>query len=144
MNEAHSQHVICNTFVSVTPPKLFFELPTKYVKNTFVGFVLPNKKNENSFFESLVNELKDEQTKIKETNEKERSFQEIFEAVKENLEDKVEIETLNDFGEIPIYLFEGNNNERYYDFSFPFLSETALKQYSRLKTMTKTFFSCSC
>jgi hypothetical protein len=82
-----------------------FELPTEFVKNTFVGFVLPNKNNEDSFFETLTDELKKEQTKIKETTEKERSFQEIFEAVKVKLKDKLDIESLDDFGEIPIYLF---------------------------------------
>jgi hypothetical protein len=101
-------------FVSVVPPEFFFELPTKFVKNTFVGFVLPNKNNDDSFFETLVNELKDEQTKIKERKEKERSFQEIFEAVKVKLKDKVDVESLDDFGEIPIYLFNGNNAERYF------------------------------
>ncbi len=82
------------------------------MKNTFVGFVLPNKNNDDSFFETLVDELKDEQTKLEETKEKERSFQEIFEAVKVKLKDKVDVGRLDDFGEIPIYLFKGTNDDR--------------------------------
>ncbi len=101
---------------------MFIELPTDFVKDTFVGFVLPNKNNDESFFETLVEELEKEQTKLEETNEKERSFQEIFETVKVKLKEKVDIDSLDDFGEIPIYLFKGNSNKRYYDFSFPFLS----------------------
>jgi hypothetical protein len=82
------------------------------VKNTFVGFVLSNKNNDNSFFETLVEELKKEQTKIKETTEEERSFQEIFEAVKVKLKDKVGIDKLDDFGDKPIHLFNGNSDDR--------------------------------
>jgi hypothetical protein len=92
-------------FLSVTPPKFFFELPTELLKNTFVGFVLPNKNNEDCFFETIIDELKEEQKKVEERKEKERSFQQIFEAVKVKLKDKVDIESLDDFGETPIYLF---------------------------------------
>ncbi len=105
-------HVKLSFFVSVPPPKLFFELPSDFVMDNFVGFVLPNKNNADSFFETLIDELKKEQTKLEETTEKERSFQEIFEAVKVKLKDKVDIDSLDDFGEIPIYLFKGNNDEK--------------------------------
>jgi hypothetical protein len=89
-------------FVSANPPKLIFELPTKNIKNTFVGFVLPNEKDKNDgksgFFETLIEELK--------KNVEEKSFQEIFEAVKEKLKDqKVAIDRIDDFGQTPIYLF---------------------------------------
>ncbi len=38
--------------------------------------------------------------------EKERSFQEIFKAVKVNLRGKVDIDQIDDFGGKPIYLFD--------------------------------------
>jgi hypothetical protein len=85
---------------------LDFELPTKYVKDTFVGFVLPNEKKDEEdkkdgksvFFETLIEELK--------TNVQEKSFQDIFEAVKEKLKDRVPIDSIDDFDEKPIHLFK--------------------------------------
>jgi hypothetical protein len=96
-------------FVSVTPPTLYFDLPTKVVKNTFVGFVLPNENNEDCFFETLIAELKREHDNVLEMSCKQRSFQEIFQAVKEQLKGRVEIDKIDDFGGNPIYLF---NNKR--------------------------------
>ncbi len=99
-------------FLSVTPPKLFFELPTEFVKNTFVGFVLPNKRNDVCFFKTLVDELKKEQTKVKEMKGQRRSFQQIFETVKTTLlKDNVGIDHIDDFDGKPIYLF-GENSEQ--------------------------------
>jgi hypothetical protein len=98
----------------VQPNTLVVELPTKYVKDTFVGFVLPQITNEDPtcFFETLLEELKREDKKMKQTNFTERSFQEIFEAVKSTLKDKVAIASTDDFNEKPIYLFSGNNDIR--------------------------------
>ncbi len=107
-------------------------MPTKYVKDTFVGFVRPNDayvandaKDANdatdanddqfSFFETLIKVLKEEQKGIEETYCKERSLHEIFESVKEKLKDKLAIDKVDDFGAKPIYLFNGNgNDERYF------------------------------
>jgi hypothetical protein len=99
------------------------EMPTKYVKDTFVGFVRPNDANDannanddrTSFFETIIKELKEERKGIEEMNCKERSLQEIFESVKEKLKDKLAIDKVDDFGAKPIYLFNGNgNDERYF------------------------------
>jgi hypothetical protein len=99
---------------------LDFELPTKYVKDTFVGFVLPSEKKDEEgkkdgksvFFETLIEELK---KKVQE-----KSFQEIFEAVKEKLKDRVPIDSIDDFDGKPIHFF---NNKRLVNFncscSFP-------------------------
>jgi hypothetical protein len=106
---------------------MVIEMPTKYVKDTFVGFVRPNdaydandannaNDDQTSFFETIIKELKEERKGIKERNCKERSLQEIFESVKEKLKDKLAIDKVDDFGAKPIYLFNGNGNddERYF------------------------------
>jgi hypothetical protein len=93
---------------------LDFELPTKYVKDTFVGFVLPSEKMDEEdkkdgksvFFETLIEELK--------ANVQEKSFQEIFEAVKEKLKDRVPIGRIDDFDGKPIHFF---NKERLVNFN---------------------------
>jgi hypothetical protein len=45
---------------------VYFELPTEFVKNTFVGFVLPSENNTKgiSFFETLVDELQKEKERV--------------------------------------------------------------------------------
>jgi hypothetical protein len=93
---------------------LDFELPTKYVKDTFVGFVLPSEKKDEEdkkdgksvFFETLIEELK--------KNVQEKSFQDIFEAVKEKLEGRFPIDSIDDFGGKPIHFF---NKERLVNFN---------------------------
>ena len=87
---------------------MYFDLPTKVVKNTFVGFVLPSENNEDCFFETLIAELKREHDNVLEMNCKQRSFQEIFQAVKDELKGRVEIDKIDDFGENPNYLFNNN------------------------------------
>jgi hypothetical protein len=90
---------------------MMFDLPpSPPVENTFVGCVIPNQQNENPtrFFETLVEEMEKEQKKVQETNIKEKSFQEIFEAVTEKLKGKVSVNNIDNCGQKPIYLFNRN------------------------------------
>jgi hypothetical protein len=83
-----------------------FDLPPfPPVENIFVGYVLPNKQNDDPtlFFETLVEKMEKEQKQG--TNHKEKSFQEIFEMVTENLKGKVSISKIDTCGQKPIYLF---------------------------------------
>ena len=86
---------------------MVFDLPPPPVENIFVGYVIPNQQNEDPtrFFETLVEEMEREQKKVEETNHKEKSFQEIFEMVTENLKGKVSISKIDTCGQKPIYLF---------------------------------------
>ncbi len=81
--------------------------PFPPVENIFVGYVLPNKQNDDPtrFFETLVEEMEREHIKVQETNHKETSFQEIFEKVTEKLKGKVSISKIDTRGQKPIYLF---------------------------------------
>ena len=95
-NAANFPNSFINPF-NVIPPKLYFELPTKYMKNTFVGFVVsdPDKKDKTSvFFETIFETL---QKNIH------KSFQEIFNIVKKELDGQLHIDSINDCEEIPIY-----------------------------------------
>jgi hypothetical protein len=82
-------------------------LPPPPVENIFVGYVMPNEQNEDPtrFFETLVEEMEQEQKKVQETTYKEKSFQEIFEDVTEKLKGKVSISKIDTCGQKPIFLF---------------------------------------
>jgi hypothetical protein len=88
-----------------------FDLPpSPPVENIFVGYVIPHENNEDPtcFFETLVEEMEQEQKKVQETTYKEKSFQQIFEMVIEKLKGKVSIFKIDDCGSKPIYLFNRN------------------------------------
>ncbi len=90
---------------------MVFDLPPlPPVENIFVGYVMPHKNNEDPtcFFETLVEEMEQEQKKVQKTNIKEKSFQEIFETVAKKLKGKVSIHKKGDCGQKPIYLFNKN------------------------------------
>ncbi len=104
---------------------MVFDLPPPPVENIFVGYVIPNKQNEDPtcFFETLVEEMEREQKKVQETNSKEKSFQEIFETVTKYLRDKAEIYKIDNCGKKPIYLFnrkdaKDDEKERLFEFSY--------------------------
>ncbi len=87
---------------------MVFDLPPfPPVENIFVGYVMPNEQNEDPtrFFETLVEEMEQEQKKVQETTYKEKSFQEIFEDVTEKLKGKVSISKIDTCGQKPIFLF---------------------------------------
>ncbi len=90
---------------------MVFGLPPSPVENIFVGYVLPNEQNDDPtcFFETLVEEMEQEQKKVQETTYKEKSFQEIFEDVTEKLKGKVSIYKIDDCGQKPIFLFNRND-----------------------------------
>ncbi len=92
-----------------------FDLPpSPPVENIFVGYVIPNQQNEDPtrFFETLVEEMEQEQKKVQEPNNKKKSFQEIFESVNEKLKGKAAIYKIDKCGQNPIYLFNANDEDK--------------------------------